>query len=96
VNPARWLALTGGALLLIGVVLMFCSFRDQLRVMGEAGKGVAVLASDKGSPEWAEKERLARCQETLFNVGLLLTALGVILQTAAAFVPVISQKVSPS
>lgn len=55
--------------------------------MGEARKGVAVLAPEKGSPEWEEKNRLTARADFWFYVGLVLTGIGVVLQTLGAFLP---------
>jgi hypothetical protein len=55
---SKLLTLVEGFCLLVGLVTAFISSRYTGRVMGEARKGVAVLAPEKESPEWKEKERL--------------------------------------
>lgn len=49
--------------------------------MGRAGLGVAVLAPDEGSTGWLAKERRRRAADLCFYLGLVLTAIGVVLQT---------------
>jgi hypothetical protein len=55
--------------------------------MGSAALGVAVWAPRKDSPEMQEKERLHRWADRWFYVGLVLTALGIALQTLGSVLP---------
>ncbi len=78
---SMWLVLIGGVLLLVGLATAFISSRYSSRIMGEARKGVAVLAPEKDSPKWKQKERLLSWADFWFWVGLWVTAIGVVLQT---------------
>jgi hypothetical protein len=74
------LTVSGGVLLLIGPLMAFIAARFGNRVMGRAGLGVDVLAPDEDSNEWLAKEGRRRWADRGFYLGLVLTALGVILQ----------------
>jgi uncharacterized membrane protein len=81
---------TAPALTLSGGLLMaLISNWYQTKVMGDAGLGIGVWAPAKDSPEWREKQRLRRLATLCFWIGILLTALGVALQTAGAVWPTI-------
>ena len=83
----HWLVLTGGVVLLVGLVCSLGSTYYQVKAMGGARRGVAVLAPEANSPEMLQKERQVTRSDCLFYVGLGLTAAGVILQTAGAMLP---------
>ncbi len=83
----RLLVLLGGLLLLVGLICSLGSTYYQVRAMGEARQGVAVLAPPKGSPEMLEKERHVHRSDWFFGLGLVLTAAGIILQTCGAIFP---------
>jgi hypothetical protein len=83
----KWLVLMGGVFLLVGIITAFVSSNYNATLMGEAQKGVAVLAPDPNSPEWLEKERLLRLVNRWFYAGLALTALGVGLQAIGSILP---------
>jgi hypothetical protein len=57
-NFYKWLTVVGGMVTLCGVLTAFISSRNTEQVMGEARKGVAVLAPETDSPEWQEKKNL--------------------------------------
>lgn len=84
---ARWLALIGGILLLVGLMCSLGSAYYQVRAMGDARMGWAVLGSEKGSPAWQEKAHHVTRSDWFFGAGLVLTAAGVILQTWSAILP---------
>jgi len=84
---SKWLVLIGGVLLLVGLATAFISSRYSSRVMGEARKGVAVLAPEKDSLKWKQKERLLSWADFWFWVGLWVTAIGVVLQTLGSILP---------
>jgi hypothetical protein len=84
---ARWLALIGGVLLLVGLGCSLGSTYYQVRAMGEARKGVAILGPEKGTPEWQEKERHVARSDWFFGIGLLLTAAGITAQVWGAMIP---------
>lgn len=81
------LHLAGALLLLVGLVTALVSNHRAATVMGKAQLGVAVLAPQEGSPEWKEKERLRASADRWFWTGLVLTAAGILLQTAAPYLP---------
>lgn len=87
-TPAKWLTLAGGIFLFVGLVTALISSRYESRVMGQARLGVAVLAAEKDTPEWREKNRLRARVNFWFWVGLGLTAVGIVLQTQAAVLPI--------
>lgn len=84
---ARWLTLIGGVLLLVGLACSFGSTYFQVKALGEARKGVAVLGPEKSSPAWQEKERHVARSDWLFGIGLVLTAAGITLQVWGAMLP---------
>lgn len=86
----RWIILIGGLFLLVGLACSLGSTYFQVKAMGEARKGVAILAPPLGSPEMGEKERQVTRSDWFFYIGLGLTAVGVILQTIGAIVPPIA------
>ena len=86
-NIYKWLIVIGGVFLVCGLLTAFLSSHYTERVMGAARKGVAVLAPDPDSQEWKEKERLLRRSDFWFYVGLILTAMGVVLQTLGSVLP---------
>lgn len=81
------LHLAGALLLLVGLVTALVSNHRAATVMGKAQLGVAVLAPEEGSPEWKEKERLRASADRWFWTGLVLTAAGILLETAAPYLP---------
>lgn len=83
-NRGRGLILCGGLLLIIGLACSFGSTYYQTRAMGEARKGVIVFGPEKGSPGMREKERHVTRSDWFFGVGLLLTGVGIVLQTWGA------------
>jgi hypothetical protein len=78
---AKCLIVSGGGALLIGLMMAFIAARVGNRVMGRAGLGVAVFAPEEDSAEWLAKVRQRRIADGCFYAGLVLTAVGVILQT---------------
>jgi uncharacterized membrane protein len=86
-NTPKWLIVIGGAFLLVGILMAFLSSNYNSKLMSEAQKGVAVLAPEKDSPEWQEKERLFRWVNCWFYLGLVLTFCGVVLQTVGSILP---------
>jgi hypothetical protein len=78
---AKCLIVSGGAALLVGLMMAFIAAQFANRVMGKAGLGVAVYAPAENSPEWRAKKRQRRIADGFFYAGLVLTAIGVILQT---------------
>lgn len=83
----KWLVVIGGCFLLVGIITAFVSSNYNATLMGAAQKGVAVIAPDPNSPEWLEKERLLRLVNIWFYTGLVLTGLGVVLQTIGSILP---------
>ena len=83
----KWLNLSGGMLLTLGVLIAFISNRYTGRGMGEARKGVGVWAPAKDSPEWKEKEHRLWWADFWFCSGLVLTFIGGILQTLGSILP---------
>ena len=80
----KWLVLIGGVLLMIGILMAFLSSNYNSELMGEAQKGFAVFAPEPSSAEWQEKERLLWWVNFWFYFGLVLTAIGVALQTVGS------------
>lgn len=81
------LHLLGALLLLVGLVTALVSNHREATVMGTAQLGVAVLGPAEGSAEWKERERLRASADRWFWTGLVLTAAGILLQTAAPYLP---------
>lgn len=77
----------GALLLLVGLVTALISNHREATVMGRAQLGVAVLGPEEGSPEWKEKERLRASAGRWFWAGVVLTAVGILLQTVAPYLP---------
>ena len=59
----------------------------QTKVMGQVGLRVAVLAPEKDSPEWKEKQRVRMLADRWFWIGLVVTAIGVVVQTVGSVWP---------
>jgi hypothetical protein len=78
---AKCLIMSGGVALLGGLMMAFVSAQVGNRVMGDAALGVGVFAPDERSTEWRAKKRKRQIADRCFYVGLVLTALGVVLQT---------------
>jgi len=83
----KWLVVSGGLLLLAGLLTAFISAHFSSRVMRQADLGIAVLAPEPGSSDMAEKERQRASSNRWFWLGLILTAWGVVLQTLGAVLP---------
>lgn len=83
---ARCLVLIGGILLLAGLACALVSTHYQVKAMGELRKGQLAFGPDPGSPGEQEKKREVAYSDCLFYLGLGLTAVGVVLQTAGALV----------
>jgi hypothetical protein len=81
VTGAKWMILGGGISLVVGLLMAFVAARFGNRVLGRAGLGVAVLTPEENSTEGLEEEGLRRTADNCFYIGLVLTALGVVLQT---------------
>jgi hypothetical protein len=77
--------LAGGAALILGLLLALWSARTQAKAMGQARSGVPILA-DKADE--ARKAREVQCADRQFYLGLLLTAVGIALQTLAGILSV--------
>jgi len=78
------LTISGGVLLIFGLLGTFYSFKLDQKVMGDTNLGVAVFAPSKDSLEWEKKEELRKQSDLLFIVGTLLTVSGIALQTAGS------------
>jgi hypothetical protein len=91
-GTARGLQLVGAVLLLIGFLAALGANHLQATVMSEAALGMAQLAPERGSSEWKEREATHRMADRLFGVGMLLTAGGVVLQSAGSLVPQSSER----
>jgi hypothetical protein len=82
----RCFVLAGGVFLLVGLHMALISNHYSAKVMGKAALGLAVVAPNPGSPAMKRKERLRARADRSFWIGVALTAMGVVLQTAAVFV----------
>ena len=82
----KMLHLIGSILLFFGLMMAFLSDKNQSELMGETNLGVAVLAPDLNSPEWKEKVHKRKVVSNLFYSGLVLTSIGIILQTIPIFI----------
>ena len=83
----KWLIVIGAVLLVAGLATAFLSSRYTERVMGEARKGIAVLAPEPDSPALKERERLVWWSDFWLYIGLAVTVLGVFLQTLGSILP---------
>ena len=83
-TSARRLTLWGGVLLGVGLVLAFLSSHLADLVMGYANLGFAVFAPDPGSADWQHAVRLRFWSDVLLYGGLIVTAVGVFMQTRGA------------
>lgn len=84
---ANWFSVIGGLLLFFGVLTALISNRYATKVMGPAGLGVAVLAPEPGSRAMVERERLRARADRWFWVGIVATALGIVIQAAGGALP---------
>ena len=78
------LTLWGGVLLGVGLGLAFLSSHLAGLVMGYANLGFAVFAPDPGSADWQHAVRLRFWSDVLLYGGLIVTAVGVFMQTRGA------------
>jgi hypothetical protein len=83
----KWLVVSGGLLLLAGLLTALISNHLQARVMGQANLGVGVWAPEEGGEAWKQKVRLRARADGWFWIGIALTACGVVLQTLGAELP---------
>ena len=83
----RFATIVGGALLLVGLASAFLSSRLEGYLMGETRLGYARLAPQPGSPEDQANRRARGLADLAFYFGIVSTAAGVIVQTAAAVWP---------
>jgi hypothetical protein len=81
----QWLSLTGGILLFVGLAAAFRSTRLDASILGETRFGYAQWASEEGRKRDLAQRSKRRRADRMFNGGLVATALGIALQTAAAF-----------
>ena len=84
---SKWLILIGSILLFAGLGMVFISSHYTARVMEKARLGIAVLSPERDSPEWKEKERKLWLADFWFWAGLVVTAIGIVLQTLGAILP---------
>jgi hypothetical protein len=83
----KWAISSGRVLLLLGPMMAFASGRMNARAMGpNILKGQIELAHENDSPEQLKRNAARRYADRLFWVGIVLTALGVILQTLGIIV----------
>lgn len=81
------LTIVVGVLLLAGLLTAFGSSQMEYGIVGSTRLGRAQFSPPKGSPADLVKRRARQRADRLFYVGLIATAAGVILQTAAAAWP---------
>ena len=84
IKSDKSLILISAILILLSVMLSFVSNHYESRVMGDAALGVAVLAPDLNSPEWAEKNALRSKADLSFNLSIICGVLAVFLQLYVA------------
>lgn len=73
--------------MLAGLLIAFLSAHYEAKVMGGLKPGDIVLGPEPGSPAAREKQRQRTTADCVFYIGLVITALGVILQTIGAVMP---------
>lgn len=84
------LTILGAVVLFVGLLLSFTSYRHSSKAMGEAQKGYAPLAPEgygPGHPEWNKKTELTETADDQFYIGMILNAIGLILQTLGGILP---------
>ncbi len=77
----RWLTILGAWLLALGLGAAVWTNHTHARLMGDTTLGVAVLAPEKGSSAWREKERLRTQADFGFWLGIVLGTAGLVVQT---------------
>jgi hypothetical protein len=81
----KWAILLGGIFLLVGLGMAFLSARQNAKAMGEKHlRGQITLSEEEDSPEQHAKDVARARADCLFWLGLVLTSLGVILQTVGS------------
>ncbi len=81
IDNADWLNIIGSVLLLLGLGAAFLSSHYEQKVMGSARLGVAVLGPSPGSLKYEQKQGNRLWADWTLYVGLIVTAIGVMLQT---------------
>ena len=84
----KWCILVGGGCLALGLASAFLASRYDVKAFTpEARMGLITLASEEGTSERMQRERMRRRADRLFWAGLVLTLLGVVLQTLGSLLP---------
>jgi len=80
----KWAILLGGISLLLGLVMALWSAQKNARVLGKLRAGQIMLSDEDDSPEQHAKNAALATADRLFWLGLVLTGLGVVLQTVGS------------
>ena len=80
-NQSKWLGIIGGIILFFGLTCALWSNHYEVKVMGNAALGIAVIGPNKDSPAWKEKIQTRQLADRFFYLGIFLTAIGISLQT---------------
>lgn len=79
------LILISAVLICLSIIFSFVSNHYESRVMGDAALGVAIIAPEPNSPQWAEKRLLSSKADFFFNVGVVCGFLAVFVDLYVAF-----------
>ncbi|MDA2928490.1 hypothetical protein MYX84_00855 [Acidobacteria bacterium AH-259-O06] len=80
---AQRLGLIAAFLIFLSIFCALFSNHFNSKVMGEAGKGVAVFAPEADTPEWQEKVWLRRVADWMFYLGIFFATSGLVFQVWA-------------
>ena len=86
----KWLTVIGAVFLIVGLLSAFLSSHYAAELRGERRGGILVAPAE-GTSAWKKNEILLKQSDGYFYAGLFLTALGVVLQTVAAILPLRSK-----
>jgi len=84
----KWCILAGGVCLALGLAMAFLASRYDVQAFTTKGRlGVFTLGPEEGGSEWTRREHMRQRADRYFWVGLVMTLLGVVLQTLGSLLP---------
>ncbi len=82
----KWLTVIGAVFLIAGLLTAFLSSHYAAELRGERLGGI-IVGPAEGTPAWEKTESTLKWSDGSFYAGLVLTAIGIVLQAWAAMLP---------